>query len=138
MNTNTAKAETNTGAAAETAAEKLAEQVKAGERYQVFQQCVAALQADSEALGILQDFQHEQQQLAVAQQYGEASEAEMQQMQDKESKMMANPVLKAFFAAQQALIDELAEVNASISAKLGFDFAKLAKPASGCGCGGSC
>ncbi|AFG36373.1 YlbF family regulator [Spirochaeta africana] len=135
MNTNTASADTDTRAMVVTAAGQLAERVRDGEVYQAFQQQVSTLQSDSEALGVLQDFQYEQQQLAAAQQYGMASEEQIRELQEKEASMMAHPVLAGFFAAQQALIDELSEVNAAISARLGYDFAKLAQPATGCGSG---
>ncbi|MFW5801432.1 MAG: YlbF family regulator [Spirochaeta sp.] len=114
------------------AADALAKQLTAGPTYTAFQAQVDALRADQEALAVLQDFQNEQHTFQQAQHYGGDSRELLEQLQEKERRVTEHPVLSAFFAAQQALIDELAEVNASITANLGYDFAALAKPAGGC------
>lgn len=119
-------------------AEKLAETIKAGSSYADFQQQIDVLRSDEAALTILQEFQNEQQALRHAQQYGDVSQDAIRNLQEKEQEMQNNEILAAFFAAQQRFVDQLAEINASLSAHLGFDFSSMAKPAGGCGCGGSC
>jgi len=66
--------------------------------------------------------------------YGALTPEDEKLLDEAKKKAMSNEILKEFYESQQDLISYYQEVNLYISEKLKFNFASLAKPASGC-CG---
>lgn len=66
--------------------------------------------------------------------YGTLTPEDEKLIEEAIKKAMSNEILKEFYESQQDLIAFYQEVNSYLSEKLKFNFASLAKPASGC-CG---
>ncbi|MGK9476423.1 YlbF family regulator [Melioribacter sp. OK-6-Me] len=66
--------------------------------------------------------------------YGTLTPEDEKLIEEARQKAMSNEILKEFYESQQDLIAFYQEVNSYLSEKLKFNFASLAKPASGC-CG---
>lgn len=86
-----------------------------------------AKQASMEYNIVLRDYQ-------MKANYGALTPEDEKILEEAKNKAMSNGTLKEFYESQQDLIAYYQEVNLYISEKLKFNFASLAKPASGC-CG---
>lgn len=116
------------------AARTLAGQIGTSEAYLRFESALHAFQKNEEARDLLVRYRRAER----SAQLGFSLDSRQVGIQDEVSSLweqvQKNPILKEYFEAQESLIKELQELNAYISARLGFDFAALAKPAGGC-CG---
>lgn len=86
-----------------------------------------AKQASMEYNTVLRDYQ-------MKANYGTLTLKDEKLIEDAKKKAMSNEILKEFYESQQDLVAYYQEVNSYLSEKLKFNFASLAKPASGC-CG---
>ncbi len=98
--------------------------VKARDKFRTNQ---AAKDASMEYNTVLRDYQ-------MKANYGALTPEDEKILEEAKNRAMSNEVLREFYESQQNLIAYYQEVNSYISEKLKFNFAALAKPASGC-CG---
>lgn len=98
--------------------------VKARDNFRTNQ---AAKDASMEYNTVLRDYQ-------MKANYGALTPEDEKLIEEAKKKSMSNDILKEFYESQQDLIAYYQEVNSYLSEKLKFNFASLAKPASGC-CG---
>ncbi|EMA17984.1 halo-CC-star protein HcsL [Haloarcula argentinensis] len=96
------------------------------ETYQEFVDASEALEEDSEASALLQDFQQKQRQM----QQGGFDQSLMSELQDLKSEMDENDTIQRHREAQEALVELLQETNDVISEQIGRQFAQ----ATGGGC----
>ena len=115
-----------------TAAKKFARVIGESRVFQNYEKTLQQLHRDSEAQRLLSDYQQAQENYQMMQSWGGSTSDDEGQLRMKQTQVLSNPILAAYFQAQEELAQTLKEVNVFISEKLGIDFAKSAKPAGGC------
>lgn len=131
QNTLDTKTQTETYPAVQ-AAKRFAATLGRSSEFQRYEEAQLQLRQNSEAQGLLDEFQQEQQNYQMMQSWGGANEEDHQRLVKKQEAVLADPVLKGYFQAQEDLVKLLKEVNVFISEPIGIDFAKATKPAGGC------
>jgi cell fate (sporulation/competence/biofilm development) regulator YlbF (YheA/YmcA/DUF963 family) len=107
-------------AAVEAKLQTFIETITDSETYQRFTQASEALENDSEALALLQEFQQKQQQM----QRGGFDPSVMSELQELQTEMSDNETIQRHQAAQEELIELLQETNSVISEQIGREFAQ--------------
>ena len=90
------------------------------ETYQEFVEASEALEQDSEASALLQEFQQKQRQM----QQGGFDQSLMSELQDLKSEMDETDTIQRHREAQEALVELLQETNDEISEQIGQQFAQ--------------
>ncbi len=90
------------------------------------------LQADPQALQLLNDLSVLQQKIRQQQYSGAISQPDLTQLRSLQSAVGANETIQDHLLTQELAIALLREVNQEISQLLGVDFASLARRFSGC------
>jgi len=90
------------------------------ETYQEFVEASEALEEDSEASALLQDFQQKQRQM----QQGGFDQSLMSELQDLKSEMDDTDTIQRHRKAQEALVELLQDTNDVISQQIGRQFAQ--------------
>jgi cell fate (sporulation/competence/biofilm development) regulator YlbF (YheA/YmcA/DUF963 family) len=88
--------------------------------YREFVAASEALDEDSEASALLQEFQQKQRQM----QQGGLDQSLMSELQDLQSEMADNDTIQRHREAQKALVELLQETNDVISEQIGREFAQ--------------
>ena len=117
-----------------TAARELGKQLKQTPEYQAFWEAQQEFQADAEAQQLVNEHNKTVQQLQLKQQMGEQDEALMATYRKQAEAVERHLSIHTLMVTRQAWQDKLQRVNYELSEKLDLDFAKMAKPAGGCGC----
>lgn len=105
-----------------------------GESSQFREQEKAArsIREDTSARTLLTEYQEAQQTLRMLQSWSGGSSHHNEQFRELEEKVFQHPKLRKYFDSQERLLSLIQELNTSLREDLGFDFARLAKPAGGC------
>lgn len=90
------------------------------ETYQQFVDAQARLEADDEAMELLQAYEQKQQQL----QANEFDQSRMSELQDLQTEVSNTEVIQRHQSAEADLIELLTETNDVISEKIGEEFAQ--------------
>jgi len=90
--------------------------------YAAFEEARAAVQADDEVQEEIQAFEQQRQAFAQARQAGDASQADLMELQSAQQELHSMPKMEDFLAAQEALVSRLEDVNRAISEPLSVDF----------------
>lgn len=90
--------------------------------YERFEATQHAVQADDDVQAKIEEFEGIRQEFMLARQTGQASQEDLQRVQDAQRELHEEPVMAEFLEAKQALQDRLAELNAAVSAPLAVDF----------------
>lgn len=90
--------------------------------YEAFEEARAAVQADDEVQEEIQAFERKRQEFAQARQAGEASQADLMELQSAQQELHSIPEMEEFLAAQEDLVNRLEDVNRAISEPLSVDF----------------
>lgn len=90
--------------------------------YEAFEEARAAVQADDEVQEEIQAFERKRQEFAQARQAGEASQADLMELQSAQQELHSIPKMEEFLAAQEDLVNRLEDVNRAISEPLSVDF----------------
>ena len=96
------------------------ETVTDSETYEEFVAANERLEADSEAMALLQEYQQKRRQL----QRGGFDDASMSELQELQEEMDSNETIQAQQAAQEAFVALLQETNDVISEQIGREFAQ--------------
>ncbi len=96
------------------------ETVKDSETYEEFVAANERLEADSEAMALLQEYQQKKQQL----ERGGSGDATMSELRELREKMDNNETIQSHQAAQEAFVELLRETNDVISEQIGREFAQ--------------
>lgn len=94
--------------------------VKDSKTYEEFVTANERLEADSEAMSLLQEYQQKKQQI----QRGGVDDATMSELQELRKEMLENETIQAHQAAQEAFVELLQETNDVISEQIGREFAQ--------------
>ena len=94
--------------------------------YEAFEEAKAAVEASEEAQEKISEFEQQRQEFMMARQAGEASQADMMELQRAQQELHGIPVMADYIEAQEELEDRLEGVNEAISAPLALDFGERA------------
>lgn len=111
---------------------RLARSIGESAPFRRYEKTTEGMQADPKAQGLLSEFEEARSALRMKQGWGGASDEESNRVMELQKRLLSNPTIRDHFQAQEDLVRMLKELNASISEKLGFDFANLTKPSGGC------
>jgi len=90
--------------------------------YEAFEAARQAVQADDEAQEKIKEFEQVRQQFMLAKQSGQASEEDLQGVQEAQEELHSLPIMADFVEAQETLVNRLETVNEAISDPLAIDF----------------
>jgi cell fate (sporulation/competence/biofilm development) regulator YlbF (YheA/YmcA/DUF963 family) len=96
------------------------------DEYQRFEDAKAAVEASEEAQAKIDEFEEIRQEFMLARQTGEATQADLQKVQDAQAELHEMPVMAEYLEAQNVLDARLEAVNEAISDQLIVDFGEEA------------
>lgn len=119
--------ESDTGASsATTEADELAaalgDAVRDLPEYRRFEETKRAVETNDEVQERIDEFEALRREFALARQTGDATQADVQELQDAQDRLHDHPVMAAYLDAQDALQDRFDALNDTISAELAVDF----------------
>ena len=96
------------------------------EVYRSYEEATAAVQASDEAQERIDEFDQLRQEFMLARQAGEATEADLRELQQVQQELHGIPVMADYLESKAALDARLAAVNEAISEPLSVDFGEQA------------
>lgn len=90
--------------------------------YNRFEATQKQVQEDDAVQSKIEEFEQIRQEFMLARQTGEATQADLQKVQEAQKELDEQPVMAEFLEAKQALQDKLDELNQIISEPLAVDF----------------
>lgn len=90
--------------------------------YREFEAAKDAVEADPDAQERIQEFEETREEFMMKRQVGEATQADLEAVQEAQEALHSVPIMAEFLAAQETLNERLAEVNEAISDSLVIDF----------------
>ena len=96
------------------------------DEYQRFEDAKAAVEASEDAQAKIDEFEQLRQEFMLARQTGEATQADLQKVQDAQAELHDMPVMAEYLEAQNVLDARLEAVNEAISDQLIVDFGEEA------------
>ena len=110
----------------------LAENLVQSEPFLHFQEAARKLQADHEAMRLLNEFEDLQQRIRTQQLSNTISENDLKRIRELQLEIGMNDVIQEHSLAQEMATAFLREVNQEISNLIGIDFASLTRRSGGC------
>ncbi len=108
-----------------TAARDFALAIAESPHFREYEEAAGDLREDTAARALLSEHQEAQQTIRMLSSHDA-------QFRELEEKVFQHPKLHRFLRSQEGLIALVQELNKTLREDLGFDFARLAKPAGGC------
>ncbi|PSP81405.1 regulator [Halobacteriales archaeon QS_1_68_20] len=94
--------------------------------YQAFEEAKAAVEESDEAQGLIEEYERKREEFMMARQAGEASQADLAELQRAQRELHDVPVMAEYLEAQAELEARLERVNEAISEPLALDFGESA------------
>jgi cell fate (sporulation/competence/biofilm development) regulator YlbF (YheA/YmcA/DUF963 family) len=94
--------------------------------YERFAEAKAAVEENEDAQREIEKFEQRRQEFMMMRQTGDASQADLEALQDAQEELHEMPVMAEFVEAQQELDAKLAAINDAISEPLAIDFGQEA------------
>jgi cell fate (sporulation/competence/biofilm development) regulator YlbF (YheA/YmcA/DUF963 family) len=107
-------------------AEELGEAIADLPAYEAFDEAREAVETDEEAQERIEAFEQQRREFMIARQSGDATQADMRELQRAQQELHAIPVMADYLEAQEELEDRLEAVNETISEPLALDFGESA------------
>ncbi|WP_134670953.1 YlbF family regulator [Halorussus marinus] len=101
---------------------ELGEAIAETPEYRTFEETKAAVEDDDEAQQKVSEFEQLRQEFMLARQTGEATQEDVQQVQQAQQELHSLPVMEEYLEAQEELEAKLEAVNDAISEPLAVDF----------------
>jgi cell fate (sporulation/competence/biofilm development) regulator YlbF (YheA/YmcA/DUF963 family) len=101
---------------------ELGERIAETPEYERFEEARAAVQRDEEVQERIDEFEQLRAEFMQARQTGQATNAELQRVQEAQDELHSMPVMSEYLDAQDELEDTLEAVNEAISEPLAVDF----------------
>jgi cell fate (sporulation/competence/biofilm development) regulator YlbF (YheA/YmcA/DUF963 family) len=101
-------------------------------QFREYEQAAEALREDTAARTLLAEYEGAQQTMQMLQSWSDGNSSHNEQFRELEEKVFQHPKLHKYFESQERLVTLIQDLNKSLREDLGFDFARLAKPAGGC------
>lgn len=114
------------------AARGFARAIGESSQFREHEKAARSIREDTSARTLLTEYQEAQQTLRMLQSWSGGSSHHNEQFRELEEKVFQHPKLRKYFDSQERLLSLIQELNTSLREDLGFDFARLAKPAGGC------
>lgn len=105
---------------------ELGEAIRNLPEYDAFESAKAAVESDDELQKRIQEFESLRQEFMLARQTGDASQDDLQELQQAQNELHSQPTMSEYLEAQQRLDARLEAVNEAISAPLDVDFGEQA------------
>ena len=105
---------------------RLGEAIAELPEYQTFEETRQAVQESDEAQTKIDEFESYRQEFMLARQTGQASQEDLERLQQLQQDLHALPVMDEYLEAQDSLQERLEEINRSISDPLAVDFGEEA------------
>lgn len=105
---------------------ELGEAIRNLPEYDAFESAKAAVESDDELQKRIQEFESLRQEFMLARQTGDASQDDLQELQQAQNELHSQPTMAEYLEAQQRLDARLEAVNEAISAPLDVDFGEQA------------
>ena len=90
--------------------------------YEAFEEARQAVRADDDVQEDIQAFEQQRVEFAQARQSGEATQADLMELQAAQQELHEIPVMADFLEAQEVLTARLEDINRAISEPLAVDF----------------
>ena len=90
--------------------------------YEAFEEARQAVRADDDVQEDIQAFEQQRMEFAQARQSGEATQADLMELQAAQQELHEIPLMADFLEAQEALTTRLEDINRAISEPLAVDF----------------
>ncbi len=114
------------GTSVEQMATELGEAIVETPEYQQFEEAKAEVEANEDAQGKIKEFEHLRQEFMLARQTGEATQEDVQKVQQAQEDLHSIPVMAEYLEAQNELETRLEDLNRAISEPLAVDFGQQA------------
>jgi len=101
---------------------QLGEAIAQTPEYQRFEETKEAVEDDDEAQEKVQEFEQLRQEFMLARQTGEATQEDVQKVQEAQQELHALPVMDEYLQAQEKLEEKMEIINETISEPLAVDF----------------
>ena len=101
---------------------QLGEAIAQTPEYQRFEETKEAVEDDDEAQEKVQEFEQIRQEFMLARQTGEATQEDVQKVQEAQQELHALPVMDEYLQAQEKLEEKMEIINETISEPLAVDF----------------
>jgi cell fate (sporulation/competence/biofilm development) regulator YlbF (YheA/YmcA/DUF963 family) len=101
---------------------QLGEAIAQTPEYQRFEETKEAVEDDDEAQEKVQEFEQLRQEFMLARQTGEATQEDVQKVQEAQQELHALPVMDEYLQAQEKLEEKMETINETISEPLAVDF----------------
>ncbi len=106
----------------EALARELGEAISDLPEYRTFEEKKADVEADDDLQERIESFEQQRQEFMLARQTGDASQADLMELQQTQQELNDHPVMADYLDAKEALQDRLEAVNVAISDPLAVDF----------------
>lgn len=116
------------------AARAFARAIGESSQFREYEQAAGSMRDDTAARALLEEYQEARQAIQIFQGWSGGSSARTVQFRELEEKVLRHPKLRKYLEAQEELVLAFQKLNISLRDELGFDFARLARPAGGCCC----
>lgn len=90
--------------------------------YREFEEAKRAVENHDELQERIKAFEQDRQEFMLARQAGEASQSDMEELQEAQQDLHSHPVMAEYLEAKETLSDRLEAVNQAISDPLAVDF----------------
>jgi len=90
--------------------------------YEAFEEARQAVRADDDVQEDIQAFEQQRMEFAQARQSGEATQADLMELQATQQELHEIPLMADFLEAQESLTTRLEDINRAISEPLAVDF----------------
>ena len=94
--------------------------------YEQYEEARVAVEDSEEAQERIESFERMRQEFVIARQSGDATQEDLDALQDAQRELHGMPVMEAYLAAQSDLLDRLKVVNEAISDPVSLDFGEEA------------
>ena len=105
---------------------QLGEAIAGLPEYEQYEEARVAVEDSEEAQERIESFERMRQEFVIARQSGDATQEDLDALQDAQRELHGMPVMEAYLAAQSDLLDRLKVVNEAISDPVSLDFGEEA------------
>jgi cell fate (sporulation/competence/biofilm development) regulator YlbF (YheA/YmcA/DUF963 family) len=104
----------------------LGEKIAEFSEYETFLEKKRAVEVDEQTQEKISEFEHAQREFMLARQQGDATQEDMQHLQETQDELHEMPVMQEYLAAETELEQRLQMLNECVSEPLEIDFAEKA------------
>jgi cell fate (sporulation/competence/biofilm development) regulator YlbF (YheA/YmcA/DUF963 family) len=122
MSVDSDSAGANTGTKADELARQLGEAIQETPEYQAYEETKAAVESNEEVQDRINEFEEIRQEFMLARQTGDATQEDVDRVEEAQAHLHEHPVMADYLDAQDALEAKFEALNDAISEPLAVDF----------------